>query len=174
MPMYRTSLPNASVGRFGGSLVVSMRPYMPSQLEAVRAITARYPGAHGGPIHWGAPAELGISLDLHTSAPDWGEQVSIREGEVPVFWACGVTPQEALTAAKLPLAITHAPGHMLVCDITDSELHVPLDTSDTVEIRACRTCTSRRTRLKDAPKRHARPSWREEAKSRRSEASRAS
>jgi uncharacterized protein YcsI (UPF0317 family) len=68
-------------------------------------------GAHGAPIHWGSPEALGIS-ESDLSAPHWGEAVSINEGEVPVFWACGVTPHTAIMAAKLPLAITHAPGHM--------------------------------------------------------------
>ena len=146
VPMYRTNLPNAAVGPFGGNLVVSMRPYLPEQLSTVAALTGRYPGAHGAPIHWGDPSEIGVRVD---SSPDWGDQVTIREGEVPVFWACGVTPQEALRQAKLPLAITHAPGHMFVSDLTDAEIHVPNlveDETQSVEIRACRACTSRRTR----------------------------
>ena len=124
VPMYRTSLPNEHVGRFGGTLVVSMRPYASLHLERVQAITSCFPGAHGGPIHWGDPTDLGISMDLHVEEPDWGDRVSIRDGELPVFWACGVTPQEALVSARLPLAITHAPGHMLVCDLTDDELRI--------------------------------------------------
>lgn len=74
-------------------------------------------------MHWGDPAALGLSAS-RLAAPDWGDAVSIRAGEVPAFWACGVTPQLALMAAKLPLAITHAPGHMLVCDLLDAELEV--------------------------------------------------
>jgi uncharacterized protein YcsI (UPF0317 family) len=147
VPMYRTNVPNVAVGPFGGNLVVSMRPYLPSQLSTVAALTGRYPGAHGGPVHWGDAGEIGVNVQ---GPPDWGDQVTIREGEVPAFWACGVTPQEALRQAKLPLAITHAPGHMFVSDLTDSEIHVPNlleDATQSVEIRACRACTSRRTRV---------------------------
>ena len=93
---------------------------MPAQ---VAEITSAYPGAHGGPIHWGDPEELGISWqDLEQ--PHWGDAVEVRRGELPVFWACGVTPQSAIKAAKLPLAITHAPGHMFVCDLVDDNLRV--------------------------------------------------
>mmetsp|Transcript_3757 Transcript_3757/g.8112 ORF Transcript_3757/g.8112 Transcript_3757/m.8112 type:complete len:294 (-) Transcript_3757:123-1004(-) len=122
VPMYRTCIPNTPVGPFGGNMVVSMRPYLPSQLAAVAAITEQYPGAHGGPVHWDSPSEIGVCVE---SNPDWGERVRVREGEVPVFWACGVTPQEALREARLPFAITHAPGHMFVSDLTDSEILVP-------------------------------------------------
>ena len=122
VPMYRTSLPNATVEPFGGNLVVSMRPFLPSQLQAVFSITERYPGAHGAPIHWGDPSEIGVCIE---GEPDWGDRVSVREGEIPVFWACGVTPQEALREARLPFAITHAPGHMFVTDLTDDEIIVP-------------------------------------------------
>ena len=94
--------------------------YLPESVEAVADITSRYPGAHGGPIHWGDPAELGLDL----ASPDWGDAVTVREGEIPVFWACGVTPQTAIEEACLPLAITHAPGHMFICDITDQDLDV--------------------------------------------------
>ena len=121
VPMYRTSVPNVPTGPFGGSLVVSMRPYLPRQLKEVAALTACYPGAHGAPIHWGDPAALGVSIE---GAPDFGDKVSVRDGEVPVFWACGVTPQEALREARLPLAITHAPGHMFVADLVDGEIYV--------------------------------------------------
>lgn len=121
VPMYRTNIRNVPSGPFGGELVVSMRPYPADQLAKVAAITARYPGAHGGPVHWGDAMELGIDL----GKPDWGDTVEIREGEVPVFWACGVTPHAALLSARLPLAITHSPGHMLVADLVDSELEVP-------------------------------------------------
>lgn len=121
VPMYRTNVRNVPVGSFAGSMVVSMRPYMPAQLEAVAALTSRYPGAHGAPIHWGDASALGVDIEME---PDFGERVSVRAGEVPVFWACGVTPQEALREARLPLAITHAPGHMFVTDLRDEELEV--------------------------------------------------
>ena len=119
VPMYRSSLYNVPVGPFGGQLVVSMRPYLPYQLSRVAALTEQYPGAHGGPIHWGDPSAIGVSVE---GMPDWGDKVTIRDGELPCFWACGVTPQEALRLAKLPLAITHAPGHMFISDMMDDEL----------------------------------------------------
>ena len=100
-----------------------MRPYLPEQLPNVDALTSAYPGAHGGPVHWGDPSALGLTT-AQLSEPCWGEPVEIRPGEVPVFWACGVTPQAALQEARLPLAITHAPGHMFICDLQDAELKV--------------------------------------------------
>ena len=114
VPMYRTSLATRPSGRFSGPVVVSMRP-MPAAaaIEAVQ-ICARMPLAHGAPVHLGDPAEIGIE-DL--AAPDYGDPPDIRPGDIPVFWACGVTPQAAITAARPPLAITHAPGHMLVTDL---------------------------------------------------------
>lgn len=119
VPMYRTSLACRPAGVFRGPLVVSMRPYPPR--EAIRAaqITSRYPLAHGPPVHLGDPAAIGIG-DL--DRPDWGDPVTIQPGEIPVFWACGVTPQAAVLETKPTLAITHAPGHMFVCDLTDEEL----------------------------------------------------
>jgi len=133
VPMFRTTIPNARSGPFGGELVVSMRPYRPDQLAAVAAITARYPGAHGGPVHWGDPAAIGIP-EGRLAEPDWGDHVEVRPGEVPVFWACGVTPHAALLRARLPLAITHAPGHMLVTDLLDAELEVPSGAATTSSI----------------------------------------
>ncbi|MBM9465446.1 putative hydro-lyase [Aeromicrobium sp. YIM 150415] len=122
VPMYRTDRGCRPAGRMHGPLVVSMRP-MPAECvaDAVR-ITSRYPSVHGAPVHVGDPAGLGIA-DL--SAPDFGEAVTIHDGEVPVFWACGVTPQAAVMASRPPLAIGHAPGHMLVTDLRDSALIVP-------------------------------------------------
>ena len=119
--MYVTNVENAASGPFGGRLVVSMRPYAPEAVPAVAALTEAYPAAHGGPVHWGDPAALGIG-DL--SAPDFGDAVRVAPGEVPVFWACGVTPQSALAEAALPLCVTHAPGHMFVCDLVDEALRV--------------------------------------------------
>ena len=119
VPMYRTNRPCAAAGRFQGPLVVSMRPMTPEQAVKATQICARFPRAHGVPLHFGDPAALGIK-DI--AKPDYGEPVEIRTGEVPVFWACGVTPQAALTEAKPPLAITHAPGHMFVTDMRDSGL----------------------------------------------------
>lgn len=121
VPMFRTNRPCHPAGPFAGPVVVSMRPMSPAQaIQAVR-ISARYPGVHGAPIHIGDPGELGIS---DVTRPDFGERVDIRAGEIPVFWACGVTPQAALMGAKLPLAITHAPGCMFVTDMTDESLAI--------------------------------------------------
>ncbi|MHB1432665.1 MAG: putative hydro-lyase [Streptosporangiaceae bacterium] len=113
VPMFRTSRQWRPAGRFAGPLVVSMRP-VPADLVARAAeVTAGYPAAHGAPVHAGDPAGLGIT-DI--TRPDFGDPVALLPGDMPVFWACGVTPQVALTAARLALAITHAPGHMLITD----------------------------------------------------------
>jgi hypothetical protein len=117
----RTNVKNAAYGPFGGELVVSMRPYREQDLAEVQSITAKYPGAHGAPVHWGDPTEIGIA---DVSSTDYGEPVELKDGEVPVFWACGVTPQTALLTAKLPVAITHSPGYMMVCDLLEEELLV--------------------------------------------------
>ncbi len=105
--------------RFAGPLVVSMRPFRPA--DAIRAIqiTARFPAAHGAPVHIGQPQAIGIA-DL--ARPDYGDAVGVHADELPVFWACGVTPQAAIAAAKLPFAITHAPGSMLVTDLLSSRM----------------------------------------------------
>jgi len=113
VPMYRTSQACAPAGRFSGPLVVSMRPMTPPQAQRAAEITARYPDVHGAPVHAGDPAELGIE-DL--AAPDYGDPVELRDGEIPVFWACGVTPQAAAVASRPELMITHAPGHMFITD----------------------------------------------------------
>ena len=118
VPMFRTSRQCRPAGRFTGPLVVSMRP-VPADLVARAAeVTAGYPAAHGAPVHAGDPAGLGIA-DL--ARPDFGDPVALAPGDVPVFWACGVTPQLALAAARLPLVITHAPGHMLITDLAEAE-----------------------------------------------------
>jgi uncharacterized protein YcsI (UPF0317 family) len=117
VPMYRTRVACQSAGRFAGPLVVSMRPYLPEQVDEVLAITSRFPQMHGAPVHVGDPSTLGIT-DIHR--PDFGEAVEIRPNEVPVFWACGVTPQLALEAARLDLAITHSPGCMFVTDLPEA------------------------------------------------------
>ncbi|MBI4081077.1 MAG: putative hydro-lyase [Candidatus Lambdaproteobacteria bacterium] len=120
VPMYRTSIPCRSAGPFSGPLVVSMRPFRPADALRATLVTGAFPEVHGAPIHQGEPAAIGIA-DL--ARPEYGDPVPIEAGELPVFWACGVTPQEALLRAKLPLAITHAPGHMFVSDLRESELH---------------------------------------------------
>lgn len=119
VPMYRTEVPCEPAGRFRGELVVSMRPLTPA--DAIRAIqiTSRYPGVHGAPVHFGDPGRIGIR-DL--ARPEFGEPVTVRDGEVPVFWACGVTPQVALMNAAPEIAITHSPGCMFVTDVRDEAL----------------------------------------------------
>lgn len=119
VPMYVTEVDCVPAGRFHGPLVVSMRP-IPAQLvaEAVR-LTERFPAVHGAPVHAGDPAVLGIR-DL--GAPNFGDPVTVREGEVPVFWACGVTLLETARRAGLAFMITHEPGHMLITDRLDAEL----------------------------------------------------
>lgn len=119
VPMYRTNIPTRPAGVFEGPLVVSMRPYTPEQAITAALVTAALPDVHGAPIHQGDPGVIGIT-DI--ARPTYGDPVPIHEGEIPVFWACGVTPQEALLRAKLPLAITHAPGHMFVSDLREEHL----------------------------------------------------
>lgn len=119
VPMYRTNIPCKTAGRFSGTMVVSMRPFLPA--DAIRAIQicTRFPAVHGAPVHFGDPALIGVN-DINT--PDFGDAVNINEHEVPLFWACGVTPQVALEQAKPPFCITHSPGCMLVTDIKNSSL----------------------------------------------------
>lgn len=112
--MYVTSRLCEPAGRFAGPLVVSMRPFAEADVPRVAEITGRYPMAHGAPVHIGDPRAIGIE-DL--SRPDYGDPVPIKEGEVPVFWACGVTPQAVAKAARVPLMITQAPGHMFITDL---------------------------------------------------------
>ncbi len=112
--MYRTNIQTTPAGPFRGEMVVSMRPMTMANAIRAAAITARYPHAHGAPVHIGDPAAIGID-DL--ARPDFGDPTRVEPGEVPVFWACGVTPQRTVLEAKLPLVITHTPGHMLVTDI---------------------------------------------------------
>ena len=116
VPMFRTNVPCRPAGRFFGPLVVSMRPYSPAQAIHAVQVTANFPGSHGPPIHWGDPTIIGIE-DIHQ--PDYGDPVPLYPGEVPVFWACGVTPQAVLQNAKPPLAITHQPGKMFLTDLRE-------------------------------------------------------
>lgn len=122
VPMYRTTIACNTAGRFAGPLVVSMRPYRHEQVERVAAITESYPAMHGAPVHIGDPAALGIH-DL--ARPDFGDPVTIRDGEIPLFWACGVTPQLALAAARPEITITHSPGCMLITDLCDAQFRIP-------------------------------------------------
>lgn len=121
VPMYRTNIECKSAGRFSGTTVVSMRPMKPK--DAIRAIQicTRFPSVHGAPLHFGSPEDIGIA---NIDQPDFGDAVTIKEGEVPVFWACGVTPQVAIENAQPPLCITHSPGYMLVTDIRNSSLAI--------------------------------------------------
>lgn len=119
VPMYRTNIPCRPAGIFQGPMVVSMRPMTPAQALRATRICARFPRTHGTPIHFGDPAMIGIH-DL--ARPDFGDPVEVRPSEIPVFWACGVTPQAVAMAARPPLLITHNPGHMFVTDWKDSEI----------------------------------------------------
>lgn len=117
--MYRTNIACAPAGRLSGPTVVSMRSMKPS--DAIRAIQicTRFPNVHGAPVHFGDPAAIGIA-DL--DRPDYGDTVEIRPGEVPVFWACGVTPQAVLRESQPPFCITHAPGAMLITDLLNNQI----------------------------------------------------
>ncbi|MFN2354717.1 MAG: putative hydro-lyase [Desulfopila sp.] len=116
--MFNTTLALQSSGPFSGNMVVSMRPIHRSLVAQACAITAHYPKVHGEPVHVGYPEFIGID-DLAT--PDYGEPVEIKNEEIPVFWACGVTPQNVLIQSKVPFAITHAPGYMFVSDRKNTE-----------------------------------------------------
>lgn len=116
VPMYRTDLALEPAGPFSGKMVVTMRPIPADQVAQATEISARYPQAHGAPIAVGDPGRIGIA-DL--GRPEWGDAVEVRAGEVPVYWACGVTPQNVLLEAALPICITHAPGHMLIADVAE-------------------------------------------------------
>jgi len=122
VPMYLTNIDCEPAGVFSGKMVVSMRP-IPANLvsDAVR-ITSRYPAVHGAPVHVGEPGLIGID-DL--AAPDFGDAVDIPAGWVPVFWACGVTPQSIVMSSKPDLAICHSPGKMLITDVRDVAYQVP-------------------------------------------------
>lgn len=122
VPMYRTTIDTVPAGRFAGPLVVSMRPVPADRVADAVRITSRYPAVHGAPVHVGDPGAIGIH-DL--SAPDFGESVAVAEGEIPVFWACGVTPQAVVMSSRPALAISHSPGHMLITDARDLEYQVP-------------------------------------------------
>jgi uncharacterized protein YcsI (UPF0317 family) len=118
--MYNTSIDLESVGIFQGKMVVSMRPIRYDKIVKACLITAHYPEVHGAPVHIGYPEMIGIT-NVHS--PDYGDSVTIHKDEIPVFWACGVTPQNVLVHAKLPFAITHSPGHMFIGDLKDEEFY---------------------------------------------------
>lgn len=120
VPMYKTNMECEKAGVFEGPLVCSMRPMTPENAKKAAEITGRYPNVHGAPVHMGDPAQIGIS-DI--DSPDYGDSVEIRDGEIPVFWACGVTPQAAVERAKPPIVITHAPGHMFITNVKNADLN---------------------------------------------------
>lgn len=118
VPMYRTNIACTPAGTFSGPMVVSMRPFRPAQAIRAIQITTRFPTVHGAPVHIGRPELIGITDLAH---PDYGDPVEVRDDELPVFWACGVTPQSVITASKPPFAMTHAPGCMIVTDRRNTE-----------------------------------------------------
>ena len=122
VPMYRSAIMTRPAGPFGGEMVVTMRAIEKDRVDEAIAISRQYPLAHGAPVHIGDPAAIGL-YDL--SAPEWGDSPPPVGDKVPVFWACGVTPQNALMRAKLPLFLSHKPGHMLVTDV-DDQAEVPM------------------------------------------------
>jgi uncharacterized protein YcsI (UPF0317 family) len=119
--MYISSIDTNPTPRFLGKMVVSMRPFRPA--DAIRAVqvTSRYPNVHGAPVHLGLPGQIGIQ-DL--ANPDFGDSVVVNDDELPVFWACGVTPQSVVAKAKPPLFISHHPGAMLITDLLNSQLSI--------------------------------------------------
>ncbi|MCC5467384.1 putative hydro-lyase [Pelosinus baikalensis] len=119
--MYKTNIPCVKAGRFEGPMVVSMRPIPEKDVVRAVQITSRFPAVHGAPIQIGNPGRIGIK-DINK--PDFGDRVTIREGEVPVFWACGATPQAIAMEVKPELMITHAPGHMFIADVLDEQYSV--------------------------------------------------
>ena len=121
VPMFITHIPCKPAGVFHGPMVVTMRPIPSDKVTQAVQITSRYASVHGAPIHIGDPSTIGIK-DLRK--PDFGDPVTIKKGEVPVFWACGVTPQAVVMKAKPDLCITHAPGHMFISDLLNEELAI--------------------------------------------------
>ena len=117
--MWRTNIQCRSAGVFHGPMVVSMRPIRAAELSKAVTASARFPGAHGAPVHIGDPAAIGIG-DI--GKPDYGDAQHMEPGDVPVFWACGVTPQAVALASKPPFMITHSPGNMFVTDMRNAEL----------------------------------------------------
>ena len=121
VPMYRTNIKNKKSGPFNSKMVVSMRIFNQKDVNKVKQISGNFSFAHGNPIHIGDPIEIGIT---NISNPDWGDSPREKNGnEEYIFWACGVTPQNAIIEAKIPLCITHTPGHMLITDISEKSLH---------------------------------------------------
>jgi uncharacterized protein YcsI (UPF0317 family) len=121
VPMYRTSIATAQAGPFHGPMVVSMRPMTPANAIRAVQVTTRFPAVHGAPVHIGKPEGIGIK-DI--AKPDYGDAVEVRDDELPVFWACGVTPQSVIATVKPEFCITHYPGSMLVTDRRNTEFAI--------------------------------------------------
>jgi len=121
VPMYTTNIPCRAAGMFYGPMVVSMRPMPPEKVTQAVQITSRYASVHGAPVHIGDPSTIGIK---NMKRPDFGDSVRIKKEEIPVFWACGVTPQAVVMKAKPDLCITHTPGHMFISDLLNEELAI--------------------------------------------------
>lgn len=119
VPMFISNISCRPAGVFRGSMVVTMRPIPADQVSRAVQITSRYPSVHGAPVHIGDPSKIGIR---NLRKPDFGDPVTIQKDEVPVFWACGVTPQAVVTKARPDLCITHTPGHMFISDLLNEEL----------------------------------------------------
>lgn len=122
VPMFITNISCKPAGLFHGPMVVTMRPIPPDKVSRAVQITSRYASVHGAPVHIGDPSKIGIR---NLRKPDFGDPVTINKGEVPVFWACGVTPQVVAMKAKPDLCITHTPGHMFISDLLNEELAGP-------------------------------------------------
>lgn len=119
VPMFKTNIECEPAGIFNGKMVVSMRPIPYDQIVKSVMVTGTMPKVHGAPIHIGNPSVIGIS---DVTKPDFGDSVQIKEGEVPVFWPCGVTPQSVVMNVKPKIVITHSPGHMLITDVKNVDL----------------------------------------------------
>src|SRR6059036_2582197 len=117
--MWQTNVQCRPAGVFHGPMVVSMRPIASGQLSKAVTASARFPNAHGAPVHIGDPAAIGIK---DVTKPEWGDAQPFRPGDVPVFWACGVTPQAVALASKPPFMLTHSPGHMFITDLPNAAL----------------------------------------------------
>ncbi len=130
VPMFRSNIDTVPSGPFSGKMVVSMRAIPEGRVAEAAEISGRFPLAHGAPVYWGDAREIGIT-DI--DQPEWGDAAPVPEGHVPVFWACGVTPQVALEAARLPLCITHKPGHMLITDVAE-DAEIPILTDNQLKI----------------------------------------
>ena len=121
VPMFRTSIETKPAGPFHGPMVTSMRPMTPANAIRAVQITTRFPSVHGAPVHIGKPEMIGIKDIMK---PEWGDGVPIGDDEIPVFWACGVTPQSVIMTAKPDFCITHYPGTMLVTDRKNTDFAI--------------------------------------------------